>query len=140
MSRGFSPSKSSSKSASYGRELNVLGQGLKVRGRLTGDGDLRIEGEIEGDVKLSGDLELSSKGLIAGNVSAKSVTIEGALTGDVDAETAVAIRAGARVSGNMSGTEISLEEGATFSGRIEADFELPDGLMAGAGPAGRRGK
>ena len=64
--------------------------------------------------------------------------IEGSLNGDVAAQGAVMIRSGARVTGNMNGSEVALEEGAAFHGRIEADFELPDGLAAGAGPRGRR--
>ena len=51
--------------------------------------------------------------------------VGGALTGDVAATGAVVIRATARVEGNMSGAEVSLEEGASFSGRIEAEFDLP---------------
>jgi hypothetical protein len=66
--------------------------------------------------------------------------LPGSLSGDVDSQGSVVIRSGARVAGNMSGSEVSLEEGAAFSGRIEADFELPDGLAAGDGPAGRRGR
>jgi len=122
-------------------DANVLGKSLRVRGRLSGEGDLRIEGEIEGEVRVSGALELCDGGSVSGNVAARSVMIEGSLTGDVAAEGAVLIRAGARVTGNMNGAEVSLEEGAAFTGRIEADFELPDGLAGGgAGPRGRRAR
>ena len=63
-----------------------------------------------------------------------TVLIGGALTGDVAATGAVVIRASAKVAGNMSGAEVSLEEGASFSGRIEAEFDLPAEL------AGRQGR
>jgi cytoskeletal protein CcmA (bactofilin family) len=89
----------------------TIGRGTRVRGRVEGSGSLRIEGEVTGDVRVSG-----------------AVTIEGTLTGDVTSEGAVLIRSGAQVEGNMSGAEVALEEGASFSGRIDADFELPDGL------------
>lgn len=130
------PTKRGSSSTS---DANVLGKSLRVRGRLTGDGDLRVEGEIEGEIQVSGALELVDGGSVSGNIAAKSVVIEGSLNGDVAAEGAVLIRAGARVTGNMNGSEVALEEGAAFTGRIEADFELPDGLAAGGGgPRGRR--
>jgi cytoskeletal protein CcmA (bactofilin family) len=98
-------------SASADGDGATIGRGTRVRGRVEGSGDLRIEGEVTGDVRVSG-----------------AVTIEGTLTGDVVSEGAVLIRAGAQVEGNMSGAEVALEEGASFSGRIDADFELPDGL------------
>jgi len=140
MSRDFATSKSARSTSSSAKEPNILGSGLRVRGRLTGAGDLRIEGEIEGDVKVGGALELGEGASVTGNISARSVVVDGSLTGDVNAEGAVVIRASARVSGNMNGSEIALEEGASFTGRIEAAFELPDGLMIGSGTAGRRGR
>jgi cytoskeletal protein CcmA (bactofilin family) len=107
---------------------SVLGRGARVRGRVQGSGDLRVEGQIEGDVTVSGDLAIEDGGGIKGDVDAASVVISGALTGDVAARGPVAIRSTAQVSGNMGGAEVSLEEGATFSGRIEAEFELPPEL------------
>ncbi|NUP11345.1 MAG: polymer-forming cytoskeletal protein [Polyangiaceae bacterium] len=139
MARDYSATyatKAGSRSASSNSDSNVLGRGIRVRGRLNGASDLRIDGEVEGDVSVGGSLELGEGATINGNVAAKSVVIDGALTGDVQAEGTVTIRANARVSGNMNGAEISLEEGAAFTGRIEADFELPDGLAAGVGPRG----
>ncbi len=105
-----------------------IGRGTRVRGRVEGDGALRVEGEIAGDVRVTGALDIDAGGNVVGNVDAAEVTIEGALTGDVASRGRVAIRAGAQVEGNMAGSEIALEEGASFSGRIDADFELPDGL------------
>lgn len=109
-------------------ETSVLGHGARVRGRVHGAGALRVEGQIEGDVSVGGDLEVAEGGTITGDVSAAAVTLSGALTGDVAARGAVAIRASAHVEGNMGGSEVSLEEGAVFTGRIEADFELPPQL------------
>jgi cytoskeletal protein CcmA (bactofilin family) len=112
---------------------SVLGHGTRVRGRVQGDGDLRVEGQVEGDVTLSGDLVIEESAQVQGNVEAAAVTISGALTGDVTSRGPVAIRATARVTGNMGGSEVSLEEGAEFSGRIDADFELPAELRDGRG-------
>jgi cytoskeletal protein CcmA (bactofilin family) len=135
MSRG-SVSKSRSLQAS---DANVLGRSVRIRGRVTGDGDLRLEGDVDGDVKIGGALEIGDAATLNGNVTANSVLVDGSLTGDVEATGPVHIRAGARVSGNMTGSEIALEEGAAFSGRIDASFELPDGLGGGVATS-RRGK
>ena len=104
---------------------SVLGAGVRIRGRVQGSGDLRVEGQIEGDVSVSGDLAVEPGASITGDVDAASVVVSGALQGDVAARGTVAIRSGARVVGNMGGAEVSLEEGAAFTGRIEAEFDLP---------------
>lgn len=104
---------------------SVLGRGTRVRGRVHGDGSLRVEGAIEGGVQVSGDLEIEDGAAVTGDVEAGAVIVGGQLTGDVSARGPVTIRATARVTGNMAGSEVSLEEGAEFTGRIDAEFDLP---------------
>ena len=118
-----------SRTSETSEAASVLGRGARVRGRVSGDGDLQVEGQIEGDVTLSGELSIDEAGSITGDVDAAAVTIAGALQGNVAARGAVTIRAGAKVEGNMGGAEVSLEEGASFVGRIEAEFDLPAELM-----------
>ena len=41
-----------------------------MRGRVGGDGDLRVEGQVEGDVTVSGELVIEEGGAITGDVGA----------------------------------------------------------------------
>lgn len=127
MARGSAVERSRTSETS--ESSSVLGRGARVRGRVSGEGDLRVEGQIEGDVTLSGELSIDETGSITGDIDAAAVTIAGALQGNVTSRGAVTIRVGARVEGNMGGAEVSLEEGASFVGRIEAEFDLPAELM-----------
>lgn len=108
---------------------SVLGRGTRVRGRVRGDGHLRVEGAIEGEVAMAGDLTIDEGASIKGNIVAENVTIQGEVTGDVAARGTVFVRANAKVSGNLGGSEVSLDEGASFEGMIEAKFDLPAELM-----------
>jgi cytoskeletal protein CcmA (bactofilin family) len=121
MVRGPAAARSSATEASP----STLGRGARVRGRVGGEGDLHVEGQIEGDVAITGDLFIEEGGSIRGDVGARAVVIGGAFTGDVDARGAVSIRSTASVEGNLGGAEVSLEEGASFRGRIDAEFDLP---------------
>jgi cytoskeletal protein CcmA (bactofilin family) len=103
---------------------SVLARGTRVRGRIRGDGGLRIEGYEEGDVAVTGDLAIEEGASIKGDVQASGVTIGGELAGDVTARGAIVVRATAKVAGNLGGTEVSLEEGASFEGRMDADFDM----------------
>ena len=91
-----SPATITSKAA-RGGEGSTLGRGTRVRGRVSGEGALRIEGEVEGDVTVSGDLSIEDGGSVTGDIGAASLVIHGALKGDVDARGPVAVRAGANV-------------------------------------------
>jgi cytoskeletal protein CcmA (bactofilin family) len=99
----------------------VIGRTTRVRGRIGGDGDLRLEGSVEGDVTLSGAL-----------------TVIGELEGDVRAEGGVHIEAGARVKGDITGESIAIDDGAEFSGQLIAEFDLPPELGGGSGGGRRR--
>lgn len=102
---------------------------MRIRGKISGEGDLQILGSVEGDVVVRGDLTIGESASIeTENLEAQAVTIQGEVKGDVNATGPVRLGRTARVHGDLKGSEISIEEGAQFSGRIEADFELPASL------------
>lgn len=121
--------------ASGAREA-VIGRTTRVRGRVTGDGDLVIEGNVEGDITVRGDSTIAEGGRATSTVEAGAVTLRGELDGDVRATGVVRIEAGARVRGDMQAESVSLEEGAEFVGRLDATFELPPELGGSHGTAG----
>jgi cytoskeletal protein CcmA (bactofilin family) len=110
-----------------------------VRGRVSGDGDLTIEGTLEGDVTVRGDLVIAEGGRATSTIEARSVTLRGELDGDVRASGSVRIEAGARVRGDVQGESVMLEEGAELVGRLDAEFDLPPELSgASTGGSARR--
>ncbi len=119
-----------------------IGQGARVRGRIAGEGDLTIDGQVEGDITLRGDLTVGASGSVeAQAIEAESLTVAGTVEGDVQVTGQIRALAGARLRGNVRGAGISIEDGAHFSGRIDCDFELPPELGGGEarGTARRRG-
>ena len=90
-------------------DVSVLGPATRVTGRVSGDGGLRVEGKLRGDIQISGDAEIAAGGNVEGNVAAASLDISGTLLGDVVASGAVAIRSGAVVRGDLRGSEISID-------------------------------
>ncbi len=127
-----------SRSDSHHGGQAIIGRSTRVRGRVSGDGDLTIEGTIEGDVTVRGDLVLAETGRATSTIDAQAVTLRGELDGDVKARGPVRIESGARVRGDVAGESFSLEEGAEFVGRLDASFELPAELSGGSAGGGRR--
>jgi cytoskeletal protein CcmA (bactofilin family) len=113
-----------------------IGSGARVRGRIHGDGDLVVEGRVEGDLAIRGELTIAEGGSVASeNIEAHSVVVAGGLEGDLAASGTVRLVAGAQVRGNLKGSSVAIEEGARFSGRLDCEFELPAEL-GGASPRG----
>jgi cytoskeletal protein CcmA (bactofilin family) len=110
----------------------VIAATTRIRGRVTGDGDVTVHGHIEGEVRIHGELTIGETGRVVSDVEADSLRISGSVQGDVTATGDVAILAGAKVSGNVRGASVTLDEGAELDGRLDADFTLPRELLAGA--------
>lgn len=109
-------------------EAAVLGRGLRVRGRVHGEGDLRIEAQVEGDVTVTGALELGAGAEVRGGVSAQSVTISGLLDGDVHSRGEVVVTSTGSLRGDIDADGLVLEEGGQFHGQVACDFDLPDAI------------
>jgi cytoskeletal protein CcmA (bactofilin family) len=108
-------------------ELSVVGTGTRITGRISGNGALRIEGTVKGDVNVNGDTEVAEGASVEGNLNGESLDIAGSLLGDARASGAIAVRSSALVRGELRGAEISIEAGARVSVRLETEFELDFG-------------
>lgn len=112
-----------------GSSAGHIGASARVRGRIGGDGDLVVEGSVEGNVSLRGELTVEAGGSVTGDdVEAESITVGGVLEGDMRVSGQVHALAGSRVRGDVHGGGLALDEGAEYSGRIDNDFELPPEL------------
>ncbi len=102
-----------------------LGAELVVRGRVSGEGDLTIEGSFEGELNLQGDLRVGGRGRVRAPVIARRVAVEGRLEGDVEAAEVI-VREGGRLVGDVRAPRVGLEDGGALLGTVEMDVELPE--------------
>jgi cytoskeletal protein CcmA (bactofilin family) len=117
-----------------------IGSTTRIRGRIQGDGDLVVEGQVEGNVTLRGDLTIAEGGRVeTESVSAHAVLIAGTLEGSVVASGPVRLAPSARVRGNLQGSAVAIDDGARFSGRLDCEFDLPPEL-GGASPGDTRAR
>ncbi len=104
------------------RNAAVIGATIKIKGEVSGDENLLIEGNVVGSVSLGGhDLTIGQKGSVEADLSAKTVKVEGQVTGDIQGEEKVIITQTGRVRGNITAPRVTLEDGAKFKGAIDMD-------------------
>ena len=106
----------------------VIGQGITINGRLTGDEDLIIEGRVEGTIALNNHLIVEGPGAVVANIEAVELTVRGKVNGNIIASDVVSILADAVVIGDIRAPRIIVEDGARFKGNIEMEVPLPDDL------------
>ena len=104
------------------RNLACIGASLEIKGRITADEDLQIDGKVEGPVSIRGHrLTVGRSGQLASEVSARELIVFGKVTGNINANDRVEIKKDGAVIGDIQTTRISIEDGAIFKGRIEID-------------------
>ncbi len=101
----------------------VIGQKVYIKGELGGNGDVAVEGKVEGKIKLNKRLIISRGGIVKAEVSAESVTVAGNLIGNVKAAKKVEILSTGHLEGDIKTPNIVISEGGHFKGNI--DMNLP---------------
>jgi cytoskeletal protein CcmA (bactofilin family) len=104
---------------------SVIGRTSVVRGNVRGNGSLEIQGRVEGEVSVTGDLVLSESAGVRGNLSGASITVAGQVQGDVRGTESVMIEAGAKVIGDLLAPRIGVAAGALVKGTVRTDGEAP---------------
>jgi cytoskeletal protein CcmA (bactofilin family) len=103
------------------RITSVLAEGTSLRGSLTGEGGVRVEGTFDGEINLDGLFVIGPTGRVTcEQVRARTVIIAGALKGGILAER-VEIRASGRVWGDVIAESMATEEGAFLRGQIQME-------------------
>ncbi len=98
----------------------VIGKSVVIRGELSGNEDLYIDGDVEGTVILpESRLTIGPNARVKANLNVRDVIIFGHLTGNVQATGRVDLRQSAIVSGDILAGRLSIEESAVLTGRVE---------------------
>ena len=102
------------------KNVSVIGPTLVIKGELSADEDLVIEGHIEGTIAHhKKHLTIGKQGRVKADIHASSVIIEGELVGDIHSEGIVSLAEGANVRGNIECGRIVMQDGARFKGKID---------------------
>ena len=109
-------------SSPVARDLACLGASLTIKGQITGEEDLQIEGKVEGPISLQGHrLTVGRSARLNSEVNAREVVVYGKASGNLRARDRVEIKKDGEVTGDITTARISIEDGAYFKGRIEIE-------------------
>jgi cytoskeletal protein CcmA (bactofilin family) len=99
----------------FKRKGTIIAEGLKIRGSVSADGLVEVNGNIEGDVHCT-SLFVSPKAVINGGVEADRVVVNGRIEGPIRGSEVV-LKSRAHVVGDIQHQRLSIESGAYFEGR-----------------------
>lgn len=98
----------------------TIGQSITIKGEVSGDEDLLIEGHIDGTVHLKQHaVTVGEAGQVTADVTARIITVQGRVDGDLTADEQIILRKTARVEGDLAAPRVVLEDGARFRGGVD---------------------
>lgn len=110
------------------RSNGYIGPGLVLRGELTGEANMQIDGQLEGHVRIGGHCRVGPGAHVEATLRAGAVEVEGHLQGDVAAAGAVSVARGGAIEGDVQAGKVAIEDGGVLQGSVRMEFELPAGL------------
>ena len=111
------------KEVSTGIGHNIIAQGTKIVGSITTNSDIRIDGELEGDLICKGKIVVGQQGNIKGNVDCTNAEVMGNINGKIIVSGTLSLKATSKIWGQIKTKILSIEPEAQFTGSCEMGNE-----------------
>jgi cytoskeletal protein CcmA (bactofilin family) len=100
--------------------IATIGPSIVIRGDVSGEEDLLIQGRIDGSVELAAhSVTVGGGGRVNADIAGRVITIEGDVEGDLTAAEQIVLRGSAKVLGDLQAPRVVLEDGASFRGLVD---------------------
>jgi len=98
------------------KAINLIGAGTTITGDVVSDGDIRIEGSINGNINTKGKVVVGVTGKVSGEIFCKNFDLSGKVEGKVNAEKLLSLKSTANILGDINAGKLAVEPGAVFTG------------------------
>ena len=94
---------------------NIIAQGTKINGDFNSEGDFRIDGTIEGNIKTTGKVVVGKSGFIKGTLQGTDAHFDGKFSGKLSLSGTLTLKSTAHIDGEVVVGKLAVEPGATFN-------------------------
>ena len=105
------------------KKHNVFAHGTKIVGNITSDGDIRVDGEIEGEIVTTGRVVLGKSSVVNGIITCPNAEILGEFNGKLTISETLSIRDTANVTGEVTTKKLAIDVNAMFNGTCTMNQE-----------------
>lgn len=111
--------KSSPKAPRQMGSVSTIATGTTVNGDIESDADMRIDGNIIGNVYCKAKIVLGESGIVQGDMHAGNADVFGTVNGNVITKDLLCLKAKSTVNGNVNTKRLQIEPNATFNGQCK---------------------
>jgi len=111
------------------KALNTFAQDTKIIGDIESDGDIRMDGAMEGKLNCKGRVVIGPEAHIKGTIFARNAEILGNVEGEINVIDLLTLKSTAVITGDLLMGKFSVEPGARFTGNCKmngSEKSLPD--------------
>jgi cytoskeletal protein CcmA (bactofilin family) len=95
----------------------LISSGTTLKGDISSNNDLRIDGTIIGNVSSSAKIVIGTNGVVEGDISGNQADIVGKVSGNIRTKELLQLRGECVVTGNLYAGKLQVEPSATFNGQ-----------------------
>ena len=100
-----------------GNGATLISAGTTLKGDISSNSDLRIDGTVLGNIHSSSKIIIGSSGVVEGDISGNQADIVGKVSGNIRAKELLQLRGESVVTGNLYAGKLQVEPSATFNGQ-----------------------
>src|ERR1700721_1386052 len=92
--------------ASTGTSASLIGAGTTMKGDITSNGDLRIDGSLVGNIHCSAKVVIGANGVVQGDINGQQADIMGKVTGSIKVKELLQLKSNCQVNGNLHSAKL----------------------------------
>ena len=96
--------------------VTIISTGVVLEGKIKSNGNLRIDGVVNGNIHAEGNLTVGEHGEINGEIQANIIILGGKIVGTVAANEKMVLESTSNLKGDIITKILVVEEGAIFDG------------------------
>lgn len=104
---------------------NMIGPGTKIKGDIETNGDIKIDGAVEGNVVSKGRVLIGQNGVVNGEVKCTNCDIYGTFDGKILVTELLSLKSSSKLTGDVKTGKLSIEPGAIFTGTCDMTGNTP---------------
>jgi cytoskeletal protein CcmA (bactofilin family) len=96
--------------------INIISEGTVIEGNVTASGDIRIDGELTGNIEAKGRLVIGPKGKVEGEIKCNNIEVSGYIKGKIEVSELLTMKSSAQIFSDIVAGKLSVEPGSIFTG------------------------